>query len=128
MLFSLMLVLLRYLFCSTQVLEERLKKELEEWKANARKILAEWDSIKTKYSQVEKDHAVMLRDIEVCQKQKDDCRNKFKYKTFNMTFWFSKIRQKIDANFVGHIEVGDDEYRKDILRWSSRQQQKCCTH
>jgi hypothetical protein len=35
-----------------QVLEERLKKELEEWKVKARKLRSEWDSLKAKYSQV----------------------------------------------------------------------------
>jgi chromosome segregation ATPase len=51
-----------------------LKKELEEWKGKARKIRSEWDSLKAKYSQVEKEHAAMIREIEICQKQRDDCK------------------------------------------------------
>ena len=51
-----------------------MKKELEEWKSKARKIRAEWDSLKARYSQLEKDHAAMIKDIEHCQKHREDCK------------------------------------------------------
>jgi uncharacterized protein YaaN involved in tellurite resistance len=55
-------------------MEERLKKELDDWKSKSRKIRTELDGIRAKYGQLEKEHNVMVKDIDHCMKHKEACK------------------------------------------------------
>ena len=58
-----------------EVLIERLKQELEEWKEKSRKLNVELDDLKGRYSALEKEHGHMMKDYNFCNRKVASCKS-----------------------------------------------------
>ena len=57
---------------SYQVMLERLKKELEEWKEKARDLRTTLDALKAKYDQLSREHGKMKEKYAQCESKRNN--------------------------------------------------------
>ena len=58
-----------------QVLIDRLKKELEDWKEKSNKLQVQLDELKSQYNKLEKEHNHMKGDYQACKRGVSGCKS-----------------------------------------------------
>merc|ERR1712064_151675 len=79
---------------SYQVMMERMKKELEEWREKARELRTSVDSLKAKYEQLSREHEKMKEVYAQCEASRDTCMQEQK-----------KLSQKVSNLVAGNREL-----------------------
>ncbi|QQP39021.1 Mucin-like spermatophore wall protein 2 [Caligus rogercresseyi] len=56
-----------------EIIINRLKKELDDWKGKARRFQVELDEVKSKYTELERQHNKMKREYAACSSEHEQC-------------------------------------------------------
>ncbi|CAB4069218.1 unnamed protein product [Lepeophtheirus salmonis] len=91
-----------------EVIINRLKKELDEWKGKARKFQVELDELKTKYMELERQHNKMKREFSSCSSERAQC-------NAEQTTYESKISNIVQENRQLKSQLINAEKYKDLV-------------